>query len=318
MRLPEIEGKEIPSIYFGGGTPTLFCEGIEAILKQVSAPEITVETNPEDVTPELIERLVSLGVNRLSIGVQSLSNPLLKVLGRTHTAQKAIDAIALAKQGGIDNISIDLMYELPHQTLETWKDTLEKAAELPITHLSLYNLTFEPHTLFHKKEKELSPYLPDEETAAEMLQTACTTFETHGLKRYEISAFARKDLISIHNTGYWTNRPFLGFGPSAFSYLHGKRFRNVPHMGRYLKVLDSKTFPVDFEEKLPTLAALHEQIAIGLRLTQGIPLPPLPSPTQAILSSLAQEGLITLSPTHAQLTPQGLLFYDSVAEKIVI
>ena len=278
-RFPQIKDKEIISIYFGGGTPTLFPEGIEAILQRTSAPEITVETNPEDVTFELMEKLQRLGVNRVSVGIQSLNNPLLKHLGRTHTAQKGVDAVKIIRKAGIKNISLDLMYELPYQTLETWNETVEEACKLPITHLSLYNLTFEPHTVFKKKEKELNPHLPDEETSAEMLKTAISRFEAAGLKRYEISALARSNKISIHNTGYWTGRPFIGYGPSAFSFWEGKRFRNICHMNQYIKLLDEGSFPVDFEEKLSSLGRLHEKLAIGLRLSEGIALSSIPLST---------------------------------------
>lgn len=318
IRLREIEGKEIVSIYFGGGTPSLCPEGIERILKEVKAPEITVETNPEDVTPELMTHLANLGVNRLSIGVQSLNNPLLKHLGRTHTAQKAIDAITLARAAGIENITIDLMYELPYQTLDTWKETVDRAAALPITHLSLYNLTFEPHTVFMKKEKELRPHLPTEEEGAKMLSYACQTFESSGLERYEISAFARDQKHSIHNTGYWTGRPFLGYGPSAFSYWEGKRFQNICHLSKYIKKLKEGTLPVDFEEELPPLKSLHEKLAIGLRLRQGMALPSIPPSTLALLESLQAEGWLTLAERQAKLTERGFLFYDTVAEKIIL
>ncbi|MCB1115610.1 MAG: radical SAM family heme chaperone HemW, partial [Chlamydiia bacterium] len=213
-----LAGKEIVSVYFGGGTPSLCLEGIEWVLSRVQGQEITVETNPEDVTEEKIARLKELGVNRMSIGVQSLSNVLLKTLGREHTADGAIDAVLKAKNGGIDNITIDLMYELPYQTFELWKETVDRACALPIAHLSLYNLTFEPHTVFKKKEGALRPHLPSEEEAAKMLAYACETFEKSGLERYEISAFARENKRSIHNTGYWQGRPFLGLGPSAFSF----------------------------------------------------------------------------------------------------
>ena len=318
MRFPQIEGKEMISVYFGGGTPSLCPEGIEMILKEVRGSEITVETNPEEVTPELIKRLVDLGVNRLSIGVQSLNNILLKHLGRTHTAQKAIDAVYIAKEEGIDNITIDLMYELPYQTGATWKETVDKASSLPITHLSLYNLTFEPHTMFMKKEKELRPHLPSDEEGTKMLNYACQKFEEVGLKRYEISAFAREGKQAIHNTGYWTGRSFIGYGPSAFSFWEGKRFRNICHLNKYINHLEKGTFPVDFEEKLPPIHSLHEQIAIGLRLFAGISLPNIPPSTSALLESLQKEGWLTYANGHAKLTEQGFLFYDTVAEKIII
>ncbi len=318
LRRPQIENRDLASLYFGGGTPTLCVAGIEQTLAQISAPEITVETNPEDVTPELMKHLHNLGVNRVSIGVQSLNNPLLKHLGRTHTAQKAIDAIHITKQAGIDNITIDLMYELPHQTLETWKETVEQAVALPITHLSLYNLTIEPHTVFHKKKEKLLPHLPDEETATAMLEYACNRFEEVGLHRYEISAFAKKGQVSVHNTGYWTGREFLGLGPSAFSYWGGKRFQNSCSLSKYIRALDEERLPVDFEEKLPPLASLHEQIAIGLRLTEGIALPTVPPSTRALLTALAKEGWLTYEKNHARLTEKGRLFYDTVAEKVIL
>lgn len=317
LRLPQIEGKEIASLYFGGGTPSLCTEGIKQILKKVQAPEITVETNPEDVTPALMKTLHALGVNRVSIGVQSLNNTLLKHLGRTHTAQKAIDAVNITHAAGIKNITIDLMYEIPHQTFEMWKETVDAAVELPITHLSLYNLTIEPHTAFKKREEDLRPHLPDDETATEMLQYACKRFEEAKLHRYEISAFARDGKVSIHNTGYWTGREFLGYGPSAFSYYGGKRFQNVCHLNRYIKTLEQEKFPVDFEEELPFPASLHEKIAIGLRLTKGIPLSNIPLDTQALLTDLDREGFIVYRNDHATLTDHGRLFYDTVAEKII-
>ncbi|MCB1106820.1 MAG: radical SAM family heme chaperone HemW [Chlamydiia bacterium] len=317
LRAPQFEGREIASLYFGGGTPTLCIQGIKEILKRVSAPEITVETNPEEITPELMKTLRALGVNRISIGVQTLDNTLLKHLGREHTANQAIEGVNIAKKGGIDNITIDLMYELPHQTLEIWKETVEKALSLPITHLSLYNLTIEPHTPFKKREKEILPHLPDEETGLAMLNYACKRFEEGGLKRYEISAFARDGQISIHNTGYWKGREFLGLGPSAFSYWEGKRFRNVCSLSKYIKTLSEKKLPVDFEEKLPYPASLHEKVAIALRLHEGISLKNLPPKTLERLSPLQEEGWIKLQGERATLTEKGRLFYDSVAEKII-
>jgi len=318
IRFHEIEGREIVSVYFGGGTPILFIKGIQAILKRIQAREITVETNPENVTSDQMKRLQDLGVNRISIGVQSLSNFLLKHLGRSHTAQQATDAIEIAHEVGIKNISIDLMYEIPYQTFDIWEETVKKVCRLPIMHLSLYNLTFEPHTVFKKKERKLKPHLPKEEIARAMLDTAVESFEQAGLKRYEISAFARNDQFSIHNVGYWTDRPFIGFGPSAFSYFKGKRFRNVCNMNHYIKKLNAGVFPVDFEEKLSPIRSLHETLAVGLRLIDGISFSNLPLSTQEILEKLSKEKWIFYKNGHAKLTEKGRLFYDTVAEKIIL
>ncbi|NGX51025.1 MAG: Oxygen-independent coproporphyrinogen-III oxidase-like protein [Chlamydiae bacterium] len=316
LRLPLIEGRKIVSLYFGGGTPTLFIEGIEAILERIRPNcEITVEANPEDVTHDLISHLKNLGVNRLSIGVQSLDNTLLKHLGRNHSAADAHLAAHTAHRAGIENITIDLMYELPHQTLESWKETVERACRLPITHLSLYNLVFEPHTLFHKKQSSYAPHLPSPEESTEMLHYACDHFEKVGLCRYEISAFGRP---SIHNSGYWRGREFLGYGPSAFSYMEGKRFRNVRNLNKYIKRVEEGAPPVDFEERLSPLASLHERLAIGLRLLEGIEMEELPPSTEKLLYEIEEEGLIIYKKPHISLTERGLLFYDTVAEMLVL
>ena len=317
LRLPLIESSEILSIYFGGGTPSLSLEGVKAILSRVTAKEITVEINPEDGTLTTLQTLKELGVNRISIGAQSFSPMLLKHLGRAHTAKETIQTVEHAKKVGIDNISIDLIYELPYQTLSEWKETIQIAAALPITHLSLYNLTIEPHTLFKKQEKVLRPHMPSEEEGLAMLEAACTHFEEHGLKRYEISAFARDEAHSLHNIGYWKYRNFLGFGPSAFSYLDGNRFRNVCHLGRYIKLLSQKSLPVDFEERLPFPASLHEKIAIGLRMMEGLTLLELPQETKEKLSFLETKGWVKSSGSHFALTEKGRLFYDSVAEELI-
>lgn len=317
----QIQDKEIVSVYFGGGTPSLIrAVAIADILSWMALGpdvEITLEANPDDITQEAMQAFQKAGVNRVSLGLQSLDNPLLKTLGRLHSAQKAIEAVHFTAQSGIANISVDLMYEIPGQTLKTWQRTLDQLAGLPITHLSLYNLTFEPGAVFYKKQKELSPLLPSPEESLRMLEAACTTLQRLGLERYEISAFARPSFQSRHNMGYWIGRPFFGLGPSAFSYWEGRRFRNVCHLKKYLERLDCNQLPRDFDEKLSPLASLHERLAVRLRLFDGAPRQEFPvDPT--LLQKLVQKGWITLSPTRIQLTDQGRLFYDSVAEEIIL
>ncbi|MGR3973465.1 MAG: radical SAM family heme chaperone HemW [Candidatus Rhabdochlamydia sp.] len=318
---PLVKGKKIVSIYFGGGTPFLIgSDAIQTILKWIHPPaqaEITLEANPDDITLEAMTRFHDAGINRVSIGVQSLDNPLLKTLGRNHTAQKAIESICLTSQAGIHNITIDLMFDLPGQTLSSWKSTLRQLKDLPITHLSLYNLTFEPGAVFYKKRKELSPLLPSEDASLEMLQLACSSLESIGLERYEISAFAKPSFESQHNVGYWTGRPFLGLGPSAFSYWEGKRFQNICHLKKYTSCLKDRQLPRSFEETLSPLASLHERFAIHLRLFQGVPSHLYPI-DQRLLNRLEKKGWITISDTTICLTDKGKLFYDSVAEEIVV
>lgn len=316
----KLAGKKIVSLYFGGGTPALFGpQAISTILSWIdisSDCEITLEANPEEITLELMQAYKSCGINRISIGVQSLDNSLLKILGREHTAQKAAQALEDTYLAGLTNISIDLMYEIPHQTLKVWQETLVQVNNLPITHLSLYNLTIEPHTAFFKKSQKLTPFLPSQEICLEMLNAATHHLDSIGLKRYEISAFAKNNHRSRHNLGYWQARPFLGFGPSAFSYWEGKRFRNISHLQKYAQKLQQNASPVDFEEKLDPKASLHERLAIALRCLEGIKLADFPVSSN-IYDELIQQGWLIKDNKSAKLTGQGILFYDSVAELIV-
>lgn len=225
---PLLKGKKVVSLYFGGGTPALF--GPEAIGEVIDwvgpTEEVTLEANPENINKPLMKAFARVGVNRVSIGIQALDDNLLKVLSRQHTAQEAINSVNTTYDAGISNISIDLMYELPEQTFQLWQETLRKAVALPITHLSLYNLTIEPHTVFYKHREKLQKKLPNAESSLNMYQEAMLQLDTHGYKQYEISAFAKEMLISQHNIGYWTGRPFLGLGPSAYSYWEGKQRNN--------------------------------------------------------------------------------------------
>jgi oxygen-independent coproporphyrinogen III oxidase len=332
LRLPQLQNKNIVSIYFGGGTPTKLDPDHYRLLLQTIfhsveiSPdcEITLEANPEDVDLARMRQFCSLGINRVSLGVQSLNNEELILLGRSHSADKATQAILDTHRAGIENISIDLMFELPTQTLSTWGKSLNALSSLPITHLSLYNLTFEPHTIFFKSRQKLYPLLPSDAVRLQMLQNAIETLTALGLHRYEISAFARRDKQSRHNTGYWTARPFLGFGPSAFSYWDAKRFSNIAHFNKYLTALEQGQLPVDFEEQLPYPRNLQELLAVQLRLIDGVDLNlfesthgKLPTALTQTLQTLINKGWLTQQESIIKLTATGQLFYDSVATDLI-
>ncbi|MBS0655145.1 MAG: radical SAM family heme chaperone HemW, partial [Verrucomicrobia bacterium] len=173
---PHLEGKKLASVYFGGGTPTLFepqrtsqvLGWIGDQFQSLDGVEITIEANPEQITYDQMAALRRIGINRLSVGIQSLHSDELQILDRRHSPARAKESIFCAHEAGFHNISIDLMYELPNQTIEHWHETLRQAATLPITHISLYNLTIEPHTIFDKQQQKLRPLLPDDETSAQM------------------------------------------------------------------------------------------------------------------------------------------------------
>lgn len=329
----ELKGKRLVSIYFGGGTPSLLeAEEINEVLDTVyhhlpfdkTSIEITLEVNPESVTYQKMVSFAKAGINRVSIGVQTLEDALLKKLGRTHHAKAAIDTVNLTAQAGIVNISIDLMYDIPGQRLHSWKHTLGEATKLPISHLSLYNLTIEPNTVFFKYQESLKKILPDAECSAAMHKTAVSMLEEHGLQQYEISAFAREGLQSQHNSGYWTGRPFLGFGPSAFSYWQNKRFRSVAHFNRYLAALQKGESPIDFSEELEPKARRKELLAIALRLRAGVDCGvfesqhgALDQATHGVLKSLAGQNLLKQEGHHFSLTDQGVLFYDTIAVELI-
>lgn len=333
LRLPFLRSRTCVSIYFGGGTPALIGpDAIAEILRWIHQSgltldahcEITLEANPENITPQLMEAFAAAGINRASIGVQSLNEDCLHLLGRTHSATKAIEAVRATYSAGIKNISIDLMVEVPSLSVQVWEDTLEKALSLPISHLSLYNLTIEPHTGFDKRKKELLPLLPSQDNNLAMLNTAVRTFENAGLARYEISAFAKPGFQSRHNTGYWLARPFLGLGPSAFSYWEGRRFRNCAHLNRYTKDLEDGRFPCDFEEQLPFPCNLKELLAVQIRLLEGVDLKDfeqrhgtLPKEMHETLKQLETQGFLVFENTTVKLSEQGLLFYDTVAAELI-
>lgn len=329
---PYLVNKRILTLYFGGGTPSLFGPArIASILKFIHescsvspSAEITLEVNPENVTLELMQAYAKIGINRVSIGIQTLDPHLLKLLGRLHSPEIALRAIQAIHQAGIQNISIDLMYDLPKQALKHWEATLHHLQFLPLRHLSLYNLTIEPHTLFFKKQEQLRPLLPNEEISLAMYEMAIERLEHMGLHRYEISAFAQPGYESRHNTGYWIGRQFLGLGPSAFSYWDGKRFRNVAHLEKYCQALKQGQLPRDFEEQLNPDAQRRELFVIRIRLRQGVDWEKfihqygsLDEETQLTLNRLIDEQYLCWNEGHIQLTRKGVLFYDTVATELI-
>lgn len=326
----KLEDKEIVSIYFGGGTPSLFIDYIPGILKWTQklsiAPncEITIETNPEDVTEELLDKILEAGINRISLGVQSFDDSSLQILNRTHNAKKALDSISLFHQKGVKNFSIDLMFDLPHQTLDSFLYTLSQLKRLDVPHISLYNLTIEKHTAFDRKKKQLEPFLPNQALSMQLLQAALEEFSEMGLQRYEISAFAKPGFASQHNLGYWSSRPYLGLGPSACSFWEHKRWKNIAHLRKYRKALMESTSPAEYVEELPLDAQFAEHLILHLRREVGADLRELeelfgniPLDLRSDIDNLIHQGHLIEKEQHLKLSEKGLLFYDSIAEDLI-
>jgi len=320
-----LTNKKVVSIYLGGGTPSLLPQDalFEIIPSGVQAKddiEITLEANPRDVTLPYAKAWKAIGINRISLGVQSFCNRHLQTLGRQHTQKHALDAIEMIDHAGIKNISVDLMYDIPEQSLKSFKDTLDTLSSLPISHVSLYNLTLEPSTPFYEKRASLKKRMPSPNLSLKLLKMALEDLEKMGFKRYEISAFCKRDRISKHNIGYWTNRPFLGFGPAAFSYMDGGRFQNVPDLEVYCQTLFQGNTPIEYSETLNQKRHKRERLMLHLRLIEGVNLKdfaPLDDATMDILQEKASQGLLDLHFPYCKLTEKGYLFYDTVAEALV-
>lgn len=274
----KLKKSNIKTIYLGGGTPTIlsgvqiynileFCKSKFTIDKDA---EITIEANPGTLDGEKIKLLIESGINRLSLGAQSFNNLFLKKLGRIHNTQDIIDSYYLAREKGFNNINIDIMFALPEQTTEDLQVTLKKAVSLKPDHLSLYNLTIKPGTEYYKKYKGNKLKLPTEDEEYDMYKWAINFLEESGFEHYEIANFARHYKRSMHNLIYWQNKPYLGIGAGAYSFIKGYRYMNYENPARYTKEIMSGKLPVDNGEKLSLRKRMIETIILGLRTKDGV------------------------------------------------
>jgi oxygen-independent coproporphyrinogen-3 oxidase len=265
-----------PTLYFGGGTPSvltpdelmILTQKIRQVFAVESFSELTVEVNPDDITREYAAQLRTMGVNRLSIGIQSFREPHLKRLRRRHSATQAIACVETAKEAGFENISIDLMYGLPHQTLAEWQSDIAQAISLDVPHISAYCLTIEPKTVFGKQVANGALSLPDEATGVRQFACVHTELENAGYTHYEVSNFARSGFQAVHNSGYWQGRPYIGLGPSAHSYNGKSRQWNVANNLRYLHAIENG-LPAFETEVLTLEMRYNEYIITSLRTAAG-------------------------------------------------
>lgn len=266
----------VDTVYFGGGTPSFFgAENLEKILDEIHRSfrlsveaEITLEANPDSVSLPALRKLVRAGFNRISIGVQSDDDTLLKKLGRPHNFHQAKQAVSIARQAGFGNISLDLMYGLPGQTLSAWKETVLRVLTLKPEHISCYALKVEEGTpLWEYKD---AANLPDDDTQADMYLAACEILHDYGYRHYEISNFAKKGRISRHNMKYWTGGEYLGFGPTAASDFAGKRFTIVRDLQGYINGISKKGTVLSECESIPLRERAGEYVMLRLRTDRGI------------------------------------------------
>ena len=268
--------RAIHSIYVGGGTPSALPRGLlEKLLVSlkgfsIKSGEFTIEANPESLDGEKINLLRDLGVNRLSIGVQSLDERKLKKLGRIHTCAKAKQSVELSYKMGFKNISADLMFGIWGEEIGSWKKELDEIVRLPITHVSCYELTYEKSTPLFSALLNKSILPLDEEITASMYEMTIDTLALRGFKQYEVSNFAKPGCESKHNMHYWENNPYIGLGPSAVSYIGGVRSRNVSDVKEYIDKFENGKSITEFSEKLSPIRSAKETAAVKIRTKEGI------------------------------------------------
>ncbi|SFC37835.1 coproporphyrinogen III oxidase, anaerobic [Bacillus sp. OV322] len=280
LSLRKYTAGNLDTIFVGGGTPTsldekqleYLCASIKETLPFNENTEYTFEANPGDLSAEKLKVLFDSGVNRLSFGVQSFNDELLKKIGRTHRASDVYETLEKARAAGFTNISIDLIYGLPGQEMEDFKDTLNKAMELSLPHFSGYSLIVEPKTVFYNLMQKGKLNLPPQELEARMYEVLMETMGKHGLRQYEISNFAKPGFESRHNLTYWNNEEYFGFGAGAHSYTSGKRIANYGPLKKYMTPIAEGELPAMEEHTVSIKEKMEEEMFLGLRKAEGVSL----------------------------------------------
>ncbi|AOM82575.1 radical SAM family heme chaperone HemW [Salisediminibacterium beveridgei] len=324
----------ITSIYIGGGTPTSIStdqlaqviEGLSGAFPLSPDAEITVEVNPGSCSDEKMAMLKKTGVNRLSIGVQTFDPELLKAINRDHHPIDAKKTVELARSHGINDLSVDLMFGLPNQTMEQWNDTLKQAFELPVTHISAYSLKVEPKTVFYQWERQGRLDRPTEDLEADMYNQLVSGAVNAGFQQYEISNFARGQYQSRHNLVYWNNQEYYGFGAGAHGYLNGERYANHGPLPKYLKAMESRERPTLHEHPVPLHEQKEEFMFMGLRKISGISLEEYQSrygeqvaeTFPGVMDELVKEGLLVMDEDSVRLSSEGKLLGNQVFEKFLL
>ncbi len=299
--IKEHKGKNVETVYVGGGTPTSIGDGLKRIIKAVTDNfhlsdnyEFTVETNPGTSDAFLIGEIAQMGVNRISLGAQSFIDSELKTLGRIHSSKEIFESVKAIRNAGINNLSVDLMFGIPNQTMETLKKSLECILSLNPEHISAYSLILEEGTPFYNMDL----FFPSEDTEREMYYLINETLEKNGFFRYEISNYAKKGMESKHNIRYWKDYEYIGIGAGAHSYNSGKRYNNVCDVEKYIKGTERKENITVISQKERNL----ELFMLGLRLKKGIK---YNGEYPHKVNSLIKKGLLELCGNYLRLTPRG-------------
>jgi len=319
------------TIYFGGGTPSILrTSRLGAILETVlssfevkSDAEISLEVNPGTLTKGKVKKLRNLGFNRASLGVQSFRDEELKILGRTHTSRQALKSYRMLKEC-LNNLSLDLIFGIPGQSLKTWRENLNMALKLRPEHLSVYSLTIEEGTPFYYLWKQGELGLPDEEEVRKMYLEGINLLKAQGYRQYELSNFACKGFECQHNLRYWQGKEYIGFGAGAHSYFQGVRWGNIRGIKEYVELSEKNSLLIDFRERLTESQKINEFILLGLRMTEGIDLKKLKEDLnfdlekekKVEISELINVRFLKRGKDNLRLTRKGILVADSIIQKL--
>lgn len=324
-------GYRVDTVYLGGGTPTMLgADGMAAILTAIRqsfdvspSAEITFEANPDSVTPRLLRRLKGEGFNRVSLGVQNDDDEMLALLGRPHTYEEAVTAVSRIRKAGFRNLSLDLMFGLPGQTLEQWQETLRHVLQLQPEHMSCYALTLAEGTPLHDHQTHYD--FPDGDIQADMYLAAVEMLKSKGYRQYEISNFAKKDRLSRHNMKYWTGGEYLGFGPDASSDFAGKRFTIIRDLRGYIDGIRTHGQVLQEMQEIPPRERAGEYLITRLRTTHGISreeyegkyLLPF-DPLEEILTQARQRYQAIYSDGRWRLSPEGMLISNQIITDLLL
>ena len=325
--------QKLSTLYIGGGTPTaLSASQLEVLLKGLTEnldlsvlEELTIEANPGDLDADKIDVLKNSAVNRVSLGVQTFDDKMLKKIGRSHLEKDIYENIDRLKLAGFDNISIDLIYALPGQTMEQVKENVAKAIGLDIPHMSLYSLILENHTVFMNRMRRGKLPLPKEELEAEMFEYIISELERAGFEHYEISNFSKPDFESRHNLMYWDNAEYYGIGAGASGYVNGVRYKNHGPIRHYLSAVEEGNARIT-EEHLSQKEQMEEEMFLGLRKKSGVSMVRFEEKFGRsfeglygeIVRDLVQQGLMQIENDRVRMTKRGLFLGDTVAERFIL
>ena len=325
--------QKLRTLYIGGGTPTaLSAPQLEVLLKGLTKnldlsvlEELTIEANPGDLDADKIAVLKNSAVNRVSLGVQTFDDKMLKKIGRSHLEKDIYENIDRLKLAGFDNISIDLIYALPGQTMDQVKENVAKAIGLDIPHMSLYSLILENHTVFMNRMRRGKLPLPKEELEAEMFEYIIAELERAGFEHYEISNFSKPSFESRHNLMYWDNAEYYGIGAGASGYVNGIRYKNHGPIRHYMSAVEEGNARIT-EEHLSQKEKMEEEMFLGLRKKSGVSMARFEEKFGQsfdelygeIVRDLVQQGLMQIEGDRVRMTKRGLFLGDTVAERFIL